>query len=302
MEGGGETERARNVGGGRGFRKRLVPQKEGTEQNSGVNRGAVDQLCRGTNSWTKRGAESSRIPNKIPQQGGQRLRHPTKPPTLSIQELLIRTQGPNKDPSFLQDKTLSTKNNKNNRKDTNYKNNDDNYSPGVCTLYKRKADKVKPVDSSQTDGTTPGGDPKWRDKMIATERYQPTKYHDYLLGKFSTVKTGSRLTKERFDEMESGTLTSKERDIFHTMLLNREAALAWDFSEIGCLKEEVAPSSEIRMVPHTPWQHPGFNIPRALRPKVTEMVDARLQQGLLEPCHGPYRNPWFLVKKKSTLR
>ena len=27
----------------------------------------------------------------------------------------------------------------------------------VCTMYKRKADKVRPVDSSESDGTVPGG-------------------------------------------------------------------------------------------------------------------------------------------------
>jgi hypothetical protein len=29
------------------------------------------------------------------------------------------------------------------------------------------------------------------------------------------------------------------------------------------------------------------------------MLRDRLKKGVLEPCDGPYRNPWFLVKKKS---
>ena len=32
---------------------------------------------------------------------------------------------------------------------------------------------------------------------------------------------------------------------------------------------------------------------------VVEILKERIANGLLEPCYGPYRNPWFLVKKKS---
>jgi hypothetical protein len=172
--------------------------------------------------------------------------------------------------------------------------------PRVATAYKRKADKVKPVDTAESDGSTPGGDPEWRKKVMAKEVYQPTKYSKYLLGKFSKVRRGSRVTPERVAAMGIDFLSRPEMDVFVTMLYNREAALAWEWPEIGRLKEEVAPPSVIRMVPHTPWQHPGFNVPRALRPTVVEMIDERLKQGLLEPCHGPYRNPWFLVKKGTT--
>lgn len=30
-----------------------------------------------------------------------------------------------------------------------------------------------------------------------------------------------------------------------------------------------------------------------------EMLKNRLRKGILEPCDGPYRNPWFLVSKKQ---
>ena len=29
------------------------------------------------------------------------------------------------------------------------------------------------------------------------------------------------------------------------------------------------------------------------------MIRDRIRSGRLEACHGPYRNPWFLVKKKD---
>ena len=172
-------------------------------------------------------------------------------------------------------------------------------APLVATAYKRKADKVRPVDAPLLDGSQPAGDPEWRQKAIARERYQPGKYSKFITGKFSNIKKGSRLTKARMATLDVGDLSPAEKDVFLNMLYNREAALAWDFSEIGLLREEVAPASRIRTVEHKPWQHPGFNIPLALHPKVVEMLTERLNASLLEPCHGPYRNPWFLVKKSK---
>ena len=43
-----------------------------------------------------------------------------------------------------------------------------------------------------------------------------------------------------------------------------------------------------------------FLIPKALHPVVVQMLRERLKNGVLEYCDGPYRNPWFLVQKKSS--
>jgi hypothetical protein len=40
----------------------------------------------------------------------------------------------------------------------------------INTLYKRKADKVRPVDSSTSDGSTPGGREDWRLRAIEREK------------------------------------------------------------------------------------------------------------------------------------
>ena len=56
---------------------------------------------------------------------------------------------------------------------------------------------------------------------------------------------------------------------------------------------------KIRTILHKAWQYPGFNIPRSLERVVLEKVRDRLDASILEPCYGPYRNPWFLVKKKD---
>ena len=94
-------------------------------------------------------------------------------------------------------------------------------------------------------------------------------------------------------------LTVQEKDLLLEMLFNREAAMAWDFSEMGKVKDIVSPPQQIRTIPHDAWQAPGFPVPKALHQVVIDMLKDRIKHGILEPCHGPYRNPWFLVKKKS---
>jgi hypothetical protein len=39
----------------------------------------------------------------------------------------------------------------------------------VDTFYKRKADKVQPVDSDKSDGSVPGGSIFWREEIIKRE-------------------------------------------------------------------------------------------------------------------------------------
>jgi len=56
---------------------------------------------------------------------------------------------------------------------------------------------------------------------------------------------------------------------------------------------------KIDTMDHEPWQVPGFPIPKALKETVNKMLKERMRNGILEPCQGPYRNPWFIVKKKD---
>jgi hypothetical protein len=170
-------------------------------------------------------------------------------------------------------------------------------------MYNRKAQKVRPVDSSFSDGTSPGK-LGWKTDVLEGEQqgrhpeYGP--YGHWLVPKFSTLAKGTRLTDERVSLIQIGIdLLPREKDLLMQVLYDREAVLSWDFSEIGKIRSAVAAPQQIRTVPHTAWQAPGFPIPRALTETVVEMLKDRLSSGLLEPCHGPYRNPWFLVKKKS---
>ncbi|KAM3506308.1 hypothetical protein MY11210_007610 [Beauveria gryllotalpidicola] len=114
----------------------------------------------------------------------------------------------------------------------------------VFTLYKRKGVKVEPLDIS--DGSVPEGDPYWRAKKWKTVEgsVEPVKgYADFLTGKFSKLEKGTRLHGDRLRSIEEqiGDLTERERDMFLTMLYNREAALAWTFEESGSLDLSIAP-------------------------------------------------------------
>ena len=86
-------------------------------------------------------------------------------------------------------------------------------------------------------------------------------------------------------------MTSQEKDLLTEMLYNREAVLAWDFTEMGKVKKEVAPAQKIQTIEHKAWQVSGFQIPKALSSTVIDMLQERLKMGVIEPCHSPYRNP-----------
>ena len=175
----------------------------------------------------------------------------------------------------------------------------------VAGAYKRKADKVQPVDTSDTDGSTPGGVLDWRERAYAEiTRYAPEIQvgpYDHLFHKRITgLARGARLKPERIDALMVGPdIRPAERQLFVEMLFYREAALSWTFEEIGRIRRDVAPPQEIRTIDHVPWKVPGFPVPRALKGQVAEMIRERVRNGRLEACHGPYRNPWFLVKKKD---
>src|ERR1700712_3039004 len=173
------------------------------------------------------------------------------------------------------------------------------------TLYKKKADKGLPVNSSSSDGSIPGGLSDWRERAIMREAErgvgaQRYKYDQWLRPRLATFERGQRLTQERLSVIIVGDiLTSEEKDVLEEILFNREGALAWDFPEIGQVSAEVSPPQVIRTIPHEAWQAKAFNTPKALYDKVVSIVKDRVKKKVIEPCQGPYRNPFFLVAKKQ---
>jgi RNase H-like domain found in reverse transcriptase/Integrase zinc binding domain len=174
----------------------------------------------------------------------------------------------------------------------------------IGTLYKRKADKVRPVDLGVSTGESPSGKDGWlqaaRQEMPASPYMGKYKGLGGLTGRFSSLQPGSRLTKERSDALIVGDeLTVEEKELLLEVLTNREEALAFDWTHCGTIRPEVAPPQEIRTIDHKAWQTPNFPVPRALMGKVVDMLKERLERGTMEYSQGPYRNPWFLVAKKE---
>jgi hypothetical protein len=175
----------------------------------------------------------------------------------------------------------------------------------VNTAYKRKADKVQPVDTDKSDGTKPGGFQDWRERAEVRERTAGVgdteyKFWEWIHPRLAKFPRGQRLTERRREELVIGPdLTTLEKEVLVEILYNREGALAWDWTELGRISHEVAPPQKIKTIPHKPWQAKSFPVPRALEAVVIEIVNDKITQALFEPCEGPYRNPYFLVKKKK---
>lgn len=151
-------------------------------------------------------------------------------------------------------------------------------------------------------GKTPGGDPDWYEKSRVRDHPQPQegKYQEYLLPRITVIPRGSRLTAERLKSLDVGDwLWPEEHRLFEEMMINREGAIAFEWSECGKIHEDVSPDIVIKTVPHEAWQEKNFPCPKALIPTVTKMLLERMDRGVLEKCDGPYRNPWFLVAKKQ---
>ena len=61
----------------------------------------------------------------------------------------------------------------------------------VATAYKRKAQKVRPVDPSSTDGSSPSGAPDWVERSKATDiAYLSGRFSEWLVLKFLDIQRG----------------------------------------------------------------------------------------------------------------
>lgn len=177
------------------------------------------------------------------------------------------------------------------------------------TQYKTADKKVNPVDNQPSDGSVPEGNLHWKkeflkaaEEVISQSKEPASPFDQFIMRKFSNITRGSRLTPERLDEMKAkvqDTLRDSEVELFVHLLRNREAALAWDFTECGRIKKEVLPPQVIKTIPHSAWQSRSIPIPKPLIDRVIELLRERIRRGILEEAHGSYRNNWFLVQKKD---
>ena len=125
-------------------------------------------------------------------------------------------------------------------------------------------------------------------------------YAGWLIPKFLDIKRGSRLTEECIKRLKVGSdLSVEEHNVFLEVLFNYESGIAFDFIEKGRFLDDVKPLHLIPTMLYIPWQAKSFKMPKALEQEVVQIIKDRIDCGALERSFGSYRNPWFLVPKKT---
>lgn len=125
------------------------------------------------------------------------------------------------------------------------------------TLYKKKADKIRLLDTALQDGSMPDGNPNWREDILAEQRRSldpvrvPGPYDHLFEPRYWRALRGRRITPERWEKMViDEEVWTTEKEMLKEVLYNREKALAWNFTEIGRCDERVVPAQVIRTVDH----------------------------------------------------
>ena len=112
----------------------------------------------------------------------------------------------------------------------------------MSTVYKTKANKVRPVDPGETDGSKPRGCLDWLEKSKANNILcKLGLYLEWITLKFSDIRKGTWLTNKRIkDLIVEDSLWLKEKEVFLEMLYNQEKAITFDFSHIRKVRLDVA--------------------------------------------------------------
>jgi hypothetical protein len=175
----------------------------------------------------------------------------------------------------------------------------------VNTLYKKVGVKVKPVDTPRKDAPMDLGRKDWKERAMERQaarialRGPDIGPFDHIFGsRTAGFPRGARLTAERLAKMNMGDdLLPNEVRLLQGLMFQREDALAWDFSEMSTIHEDVQTPYRIRTIPHDAWQVKSFQCPKKLEPIVIQIMRTRKNRGTLEDCDGQYRNPYFHVPK-----
>lgn len=155
----------------------------------------------------------------------------------------------------------------------------------VYTKYKTVAKKVKPVATQLPSDTN---------EHIKEAKKEPSLRR--------SKKIGHIFTKETLASLKiggDGFLTELERKKFQEMLSKHGKAFASTPDEIGCVHPSVVAPMVIFTIPHVPWDLKPIPVPRALLPKLIDLLKEKVRMGILEPSMAPYSNRWFTVPKKS---
>jgi hypothetical protein len=91
---------------------------------------------------------------------------------------------------------------------------------------------------------------------------------------------------------------NRKKKMFRDILSKHGKAFASSLDEIGCVQPSMVVPMVIFTVPHVPWDLKPIPIPRALLPKLVNLLKEKIQMGILKPSMAPYSNRWFTVPKK----
>ena len=143
-------------------------------------------------------------------------------------------------------------------------------------------------------------------KPVATQLPYDTDEHIKQTEKEPSLKRfkkiGHKFTEETLASLKiggDGFLTELEKKKFQEMLSKHGKAFASSPDEIGCVHPSVVAPMVIFTVPHVPWDLKPIPIPRALLPKLVDLLKEKVRIGILEPSMAPYSNRWSTISKKS---
>ncbi|KAL3688964.1 hypothetical protein R1sor_015273 [Riccia sorocarpa] len=155
----------------------------------------------------------------------------------------------------------------------------------VHAKYKSVLKKVKPV-TTQLSGDS--------EQQVELAAKQPDLRDVRRIGHKFTPETLMKL-KIGGDDF----LTDCEKKKFEKMIRSYEKAFSFSAEEIGCVDPKVIAPMVIFTVPHVPWDLKPIPVPRAMLPKLIDLLKEKMRMGILEPSMGPYSSRWFTVPKKN---
>ncbi|KAL3682085.1 hypothetical protein R1sor_000107 [Riccia sorocarpa] len=143
-------------------------------------------------------------------------------------------------------------------------------------------------------------------KPVATQLPEDSEQQVELAAKQPDLRDvrriGHKFTPETLMKLKIGGddfLTDCEKKKFEEMIRNYEKGFSFSAEEIGCVDPKVIAPMVIFTVSHVPWDLKPIPVPRAMLPKLIDLLKEKMQMGILEPSMAPYSSRWFTVPKKN---
>ncbi|KAL2608078.1 hypothetical protein R1flu_026651 [Riccia fluitans] len=155
----------------------------------------------------------------------------------------------------------------------------------VETKYKTVAKKVKLVAILLPSDSKEQMEKASREKSLRNPRKIGHKFIEATQGE---LKIGT-----------DGTLLLAKKLQFREMLKRHGKAFAFKPHEIGCVDPSVMTPMIIFTMPHVPWDLCPILVPRALLPKLMELLKEKMRMKILEPSFASYFSRWFIMPKKN---